>query len=83
MILHLSVASRLALVPTQHTAQWVPGAVSLGVKQQGHEADHSAPSSAEIKSGGAVPPLPIRLHGMLNKLGTGTTIPLPYLLVYI
>jgi hypothetical protein len=29
-----------------------------GVKQSGHEADHSLPSSAEVKNGGALPPLP-------------------------
>jgi hypothetical protein len=28
-----------------------------GVKWQGHEADHSLPSSAEVKNGGAIPPL--------------------------
>jgi len=29
--------------------QWVTGALSLGVKQPGREADHSPPSSAEVK----------------------------------
>jgi hypothetical protein len=29
----------------------VPGALSLGVKRQGREANHSPPSSAEIKEG--------------------------------
>jgi hypothetical protein len=29
--------------------QWVPGALSLKVKQPGCEADHSPPSSAEVK----------------------------------
>jgi hypothetical protein len=29
--------------------QWVPGALSLGVKRPGREADHSPPSSAEVK----------------------------------
>jgi hypothetical protein len=29
------------------------------VKWQGHEADHSTPSSAEVKNGGAIPPLPL------------------------
>jgi len=28
--------------------QWVPGVLSLGVNQPGHEADHSPPSSAEV-----------------------------------
>jgi hypothetical protein len=30
--------------------QWVPGALSLGVKRTGREAYHSPPSSAEIKN---------------------------------
>jgi hypothetical protein len=29
--------------------QWVPGALSLELKRPGREADHSPPSSAEIK----------------------------------
>jgi hypothetical protein len=29
--------------------QWVPGALTLGVKRPGHEADHSPPLSAEVK----------------------------------
>jgi hypothetical protein len=29
--------------------QWVPGALSPGVKLQGREADHSPPASAEMK----------------------------------
>jgi hypothetical protein len=53
-----STASRLALGLTQPPIQWVPGAFSLGVKQLGHEADHSPPSIAEVKNGGPIPPLP-------------------------
>jgi hypothetical protein len=34
---------------TQPPIQWVPGALSLGVKWQVLEADHSPPSSAEVK----------------------------------
>jgi hypothetical protein len=34
---------------TQPPIQWVPGALSLGVKRAGREADHSPPSSAEVK----------------------------------
>jgi hypothetical protein len=34
------------------------GALFPGVKRPGREADHSPPSSAEVKNGGAVPPLP-------------------------
>jgi hypothetical protein len=44
-----TTASRTALEPTQPPMQWVPGALSLGVKRQGREADHSPPSSAEVK----------------------------------
>jgi hypothetical protein len=45
----LATASRTALGPTQPPIQWVPGALSLGVKRPGREADHSPPSSAEVK----------------------------------
>jgi hypothetical protein len=46
--LHDSVT--LPPVPTgQETIQWVPGALSPGVKRQGREADHSPPASAEVK----------------------------------
>jgi hypothetical protein len=44
-----TTASRMALWPTQPHIQWVPGALSVGIKQLGHEADHSLLSSAEIK----------------------------------
>jgi hypothetical protein len=44
-----TTASRTALGPTQPPIQWVPGALSLGVKRPGREADHSPPSSVEIK----------------------------------
>jgi hypothetical protein len=53
-----STASRPALWPTQPPIQWVPGTLSPGVKRQGREADHSPPSSAEVKNDGATPPLP-------------------------
>jgi hypothetical protein len=33
----------------QPPIKWVPGALSLGVKRQGHEADHSPPTGAEVK----------------------------------
>jgi hypothetical protein len=44
-----TAASRTVLWPTQPPIQWVTGALSLGVKRPGHEADHSPPSSAEVK----------------------------------
>jgi hypothetical protein len=34
------------------------GALSPGVKRPGREADHSPPSSADVKNGGAIPLLP-------------------------
>jgi hypothetical protein len=43
------VLSRMALGPTQPRIQWVPGALSLGVKLPGREADHSPPYSAYVK----------------------------------
>jgi hypothetical protein len=48
-----SPVSRLALGLTQPPIQWVPG-----VKRPGREADHSPPSSTQIKNGKAIPPLP-------------------------
>jgi hypothetical protein len=44
----LTTASRTALGPTQPPLQWIPGALSLGVKRPGREADHSPPSSFEV-----------------------------------
>jgi hypothetical protein len=44
-----TTASRPTLAPTQHPIQWVPGALSLGVKRPVREADPSPPSSAEVK----------------------------------
>jgi hypothetical protein len=42
--------SRTPLGPIQLPIQWVLGAVSLGVKRPGREADHSSPSSAEVNN---------------------------------
>jgi hypothetical protein len=44
-----TTVSRTALGPTQPPIQGVPGALSLGVKRPGREANHSPPSSAEVK----------------------------------
>jgi hypothetical protein len=43
------IMSRPALESTQPPIQWVLGALSLGVKRPEREADHSLPSSAEVK----------------------------------
>jgi hypothetical protein len=50
-------ASRPTFGPTQPPIQWVLGALSQRVKRRGIEADHSPPFSAEVKNGGAMPPL--------------------------
>jgi hypothetical protein len=62
----------MALGSTQPPIQRVPGALSLGVKRPGREADRSPPSSAEVNT-------PSR-HGAQLKKSTGTTLPLllPY-----
>jgi hypothetical protein len=44
-----STSSRPALVSTQPPIQWVPGALSPGVKRPGCDAGHSPPTSAEVK----------------------------------
>jgi len=44
-----TIATRMALGPTQPPIQWVQGALYLVLKQLRCEADHSPPSSAEVK----------------------------------
>lgn len=50
---------------TQPPVQLVLWAVSPGVKWPGCEVDHSTPSSAKAKNGGAVPPLLTCLHDVV------------------
>jgi hypothetical protein len=52
-----TTTSRLALGPTQPPIKWIPGTPSLRLKQLGREADHSPPSSAEVKNAWTIPPL--------------------------
>jgi hypothetical protein len=60
------IVSRPALGATHSPIQWVPGTLSLGVKQPEREADHSSPSSAEVKECVELYILsPIRLHGVM------------------
>jgi hypothetical protein len=55
-----------ALGPTQSPIQWVLGALSLRVRQPGHEADHSPPSSAKVKNVWSYTSTPlVCLHGMV------------------
>jgi hypothetical protein len=51
-------AFRLALQSTPTPIQLIAGALSLGVKRPGTETDHSPPSSAKVKNGKAIPPIP-------------------------
>jgi hypothetical protein len=44
-----TTVSRRTMRPTQPPIQWILGALSLGVKRPGREADHSPPSSVEVK----------------------------------
>jgi hypothetical protein len=65
-IFHFTTASRTAPGPTQPPIQWVIGALSLGAKRPGHEADHSPPYRAEVKECVELYiPSPIRLHGVV------------------
>jgi hypothetical protein len=64
--------SRPVLGPTQLPIQWVPGALTLGAKRPGRVADHSPPSSAEVKNAWsfAFPSL-IRLYGVVFNYAKG------------
>jgi hypothetical protein len=46
---HPLMQKRPALGPTQPPIQWVPGALSLGVKRSGREVGHSPQSGSEVK----------------------------------
>jgi hypothetical protein len=68
--------SRTDLGPTQPPIQWVKRALSLGIKRPGYEADHSPPSSAEVKEW-----VKLRLHfpnspSWRGAQRTGTTLSL-------
>jgi hypothetical protein len=61
-----TIVSRPTLGPKKPPTQWVPGALTLGLKRLGREADHSPPSTIDVKnvcSYTSVPP--IRLHGVV------------------
>jgi hypothetical protein len=61
-----TTASSPALGPTQPPIQWVTGDLSPAVKRPEREADHSPPSSAEVKGCLALYlHSPIRLHGVV------------------
>jgi hypothetical protein len=62
-----SKMSRLALGPIQPLIQWAWGALSSGVKQVGHEADHSHPSAARDKEWSYAATPYICLHSVFRK----------------
>jgi len=65
-ILPFATASTLDLWPTQSPIQYVPWTFSPEVKRPEREADHSPPSSAEIKNVWSyISPLSISLHGLV------------------
>jgi hypothetical protein len=52
--------------PTEPPTQRVTGALSLGVKRPGREADHSPPSSADVKNAWRYTSTPsIHLYGVM------------------
>jgi hypothetical protein len=57
--LYSTVPSPLILLSNGHRASL------MGVIQPGREADHSSPSSAEVKNGGAILLFPISPHGIV------------------
>jgi hypothetical protein len=65
-----STSSRPALGTIQPPIHWVPG-----VLPPGREVDCSPPSSAEVKNGEAIPPLP---HKCSSRSASGTTLPFSY-----
>jgi hypothetical protein len=65
-IFFFTTVLRPALGPTQLPIQWVTGALSLGVKRPGHEANNSPPSTTEVKNAwSCTSTAPIRRHGMV------------------
>jgi hypothetical protein len=55
------------LRPIEPPIRWVPGTLSPVAKHLGREADHSLPSSAEVKNGGAYVCCYIHPHGMMHN----------------
>jgi hypothetical protein len=60
---------------------WTDG-FSKEVKRSGREADHSPPSTAEVRNGGAMPPLPYtHVHAVLKLFTTRKNLPLLFILL--
>jgi len=76
----LTTASKPALGPIQPRMQWVPRALSLGVKRPWRKDDYSPPTSTKVKNArsyNSTPP--IRLHGIDAQKKGSTVMTLPYL----
>jgi hypothetical protein len=59
-------ASSPALEPTRPPMQWVPGDITLGIRRPGREANHSPPSSPEVKNAWSnTSTLLVRLHDVV------------------
>jgi hypothetical protein len=78
---HSRVQTRPTLGPIQPPILWIQGALFLGIKRPGCEADHSPPSSAQVENAwsyNSTPP--ICLHGVvlsdlqIRNVGTHTKI---------
>jgi hypothetical protein len=74
-----TTASRTALGPSQPPMQWVPGALSLGVKRPVREADHShlVPKSKNEWSYTSVPQYAFMAWCSTKSTGTTFTLPVP------
>jgi hypothetical protein len=59
------MVGRYGLEPTQPAIQWVPGALTLGVKRPGREADHTPPSSTEVNVWNYTSTPPVCLRGVV------------------
>jgi len=70
-------SSTSCLMTTQPSIQWVPGALSLGVKWPGREADHTPQSSAEVKNAWSYTSTPqyVFMAWYPVTKSTGTTLP--------
>jgi hypothetical protein len=59
------------------------GALSMEEKLQGRKSDHSPPSTDDVKNNGAIPPLPIRLYGIVLNYIIKNRDNFKFLLIFI
>jgi hypothetical protein len=72
---YFATASRLVLGPIQSPNKWAPRAPSLGIKQLGHEADHSSPEVKNAWNYVSVPPYAFMTQWLV-KYRDNFTLPL-------